>query len=119
VNLNINIYRNIILPVVSYGCETGSLTLREKRRLRVLEKRVLRRIFGPKRNEVIGKWRKVHKKSLMICTLTQYCAGDKIKKNEVDEACSAYKGGERQVQGFSGEIGRKETTGETQTWMRG
>ena len=47
-NLKIKIYRTIILPVVLYGCETWSLTLREERRLRMLENRVLRRIFGPK-----------------------------------------------------------------------
>ena len=51
-NLKIKIYRTIILPVVLYGCETWSLTLREEHRLRVFENRVLRRIFGPKRNGV-------------------------------------------------------------------
>jgi len=51
-NIKIKIYRTIILPVVLYGCETWSLTLREETRLRVLEKRLLRRIFGPKRVEV-------------------------------------------------------------------
>ena len=56
----IKIYRTIILPVVLYGRETWSLTLGEKRRLRVFEKRVLRRIFGPRRDEVIGEWRKLH-----------------------------------------------------------
>ena len=56
-NLNIKIYRNIILPVVLYGCETWSLTLREECRLRVFENRLLRRIFGPKRDVVSGKWR--------------------------------------------------------------
>jgi hypothetical protein len=50
----------IILPVVLYGCETWSLTLREEHRLTVSENRVLRRIFGPKRDEVTGKWRKLH-----------------------------------------------------------
>jgi hypothetical protein len=53
-NLNIRTYRTIILPVVLYGCETWSLTWKEERRLRVFENRVLRRIFGPKRDEVIG-----------------------------------------------------------------
>ena len=48
-NLKIKIYRNIILPVVLYGCETWSLTLRKEHRLRVFENRMLRRIFGPKR----------------------------------------------------------------------
>ena len=57
--LNIKIYRTIILPVVLYGFETWSLTLREERRLRVFENRVLRRIFGPKRDEVTGEWRKL------------------------------------------------------------
>jgi len=51
----IKIYRNIILPIVLYGCETWSLTLREARRLRVSENGVLRRIFGPKRDEVTGE----------------------------------------------------------------
>jgi hypothetical protein len=51
-NLKIKIYKNKLLPVVLYGCETWSLTLREERRLMVFENRVLKRIFGPKRNEV-------------------------------------------------------------------
>ena len=54
-NLKIKIYRAIILPVVLYGCETWSLTLREERRLRVFENRVLRKVFGPKRDEVTGE----------------------------------------------------------------
>ena len=52
--LKIKIYRTIILPVVLYGCETWSLTLKEERRLRVFENRVLRRVFGPKRDKVMG-----------------------------------------------------------------
>jgi hypothetical protein len=63
-NLKIRIYNTVILPVVLYGCETWSLTLREEHRLRVLEDRVLRRIFGPKRDEVTGKWRKLQTKEL-------------------------------------------------------
>jgi hypothetical protein len=66
-NLNIRICKTIILPVVLYGCETWSLTLREKHRLRVFEYRVLRKIFGPKRDEVTGEWRKL----LVICILRQ------------------------------------------------
>jgi hypothetical protein len=54
----------IILPVVLYGCETWSLTLREERRLRVFENRVLRRVFGHKRAEVTGEWRKLHNEEL-------------------------------------------------------
>ena len=58
------IYRTIILPVVLYGCETWSLTLRDERRLRVFENRVLRRVFGLKRDEVKGEWRKLHNEEL-------------------------------------------------------
>ena len=58
-NLKITIYRTIILPVVLYGCETWLLTLTEERRLRVFQNRLLRRIFGPKRDEVTGEWRKL------------------------------------------------------------
>ena len=63
-NLKIKIYRTVILPVVLYGCETWSLTLREERRLRVFENRALR-VFGPKRDEVTGEWRKLHNDELM------------------------------------------------------
>jgi hypothetical protein len=59
-NLQIKIYKIIILPVVLYGFETWSLTLTEEHRLRVSENRVLRRIFGPTRVDVTGKWRKLH-----------------------------------------------------------
>jgi len=52
------------LPVVLYGCGTWSLTMREECRLKVFENRVLRRIFGPKTDEVIGEWRKPHKEEL-------------------------------------------------------
>ena len=52
------------MPVVFYGCETWSLTLKEERRPRVSENRVLRRIFGPKRDEVTGDWRKLHNEEL-------------------------------------------------------
>ena len=63
-NLKIKIYRTIILPVVLYGCESWSLTLRQERRLRVFENGVLRRIFGPKRDDVTGEWRKLHNEEL-------------------------------------------------------
>jgi len=56
-NLKIKIYRTIILPVVLYGCETWSLTLQEERKLKVFENMVLRRIFGPRRDEVMVDWR--------------------------------------------------------------
>ena len=62
--LKIKIYRTIILPVVLYGCETWSLTRREERKLRVFENMVLRRIFGPRRDEVTGEWRIIHNEEL-------------------------------------------------------
>jgi hypothetical protein len=63
-NIKIKIYRTLILPVLFYGCETWSLTLREERRLKMFEKRVLRSIFGPKKDEVTGEWRKLNNEGL-------------------------------------------------------
>jgi hypothetical protein len=60
----IKLYRTVILPVVLYGCETWSLTLREESKLRVFENMVLRRIFGPRRDEVTGEWRRLHSEEL-------------------------------------------------------
>jgi hypothetical protein len=62
--MDFKIYKTIILLVVLYGCATWSLTLREEHRLMVFENRVLRRIFGPKRDEVTGEWRKLHNEEL-------------------------------------------------------
>ena len=66
-NLKIKIYRTIILPVILYGCETWSLTLRKECRLRVFENRVLRRVFGPKRERLQGNEENYIMKSLVIC----------------------------------------------------
>ncbi|KAJ4435468.1 hypothetical protein ANN_18084, partial [Periplaneta americana] len=63
-NLKVRIYKIVILPVVLYGCETWTLTLREEHRLRVFENKVLRKIFGAKRDEVTGEWRKLHNTEL-------------------------------------------------------
>ena len=63
-NLKIKVYKTLILPVVLYGYETLSRTLREERRLRVSENRSLRRMFGSKRDEVTGEWRKLHNEEL-------------------------------------------------------
>jgi hypothetical protein len=65
-NVKIRIYKTkvIIFPVVLYGCETCSLTLREEHRLRVFENGVLRKISGLKRDEMMGEWRKLHNKEL-------------------------------------------------------
>jgi hypothetical protein len=63
-NVKVKIYETIILPVVLWGCKTWSLMLREEHRQRVFENRILTRIFGPKREEVMGEWRKLHNEEL-------------------------------------------------------
>jgi hypothetical protein len=62
--VQLKIYRPVILPVALFGCETWSLTLREEHKLRVFENMVLRRIFGPEKDEVTGEWRKLHNEEL-------------------------------------------------------
>ena len=91
-NLKIKIYRNIVLLV--YGCETWSLTLKEKCRLRMFENRALRRIFGPKRDEVTGKQRKLHNEELndLYCSPNIFRV---IKSRRMSGACSTY--GENRV----------------------
>jgi len=91
--LKINIYTIIILPVVLYGCETWLLTLREECRLRVFENRVLRRIFGPKRDEVTGEWRKLHNVELNDLYSSPSIVQVINQEGEMGGACSMY--GER------------------------
>ena len=74
-NLNIRKYRTSVFPLVLYGCETWSLTLREKRRIRMFENRVLRRTFGPKRDEVTGEWGELHNEELNDL----YCSPDIVR----------------------------------------
>jgi len=74
-NINIKIYITVILPVVLNGCGTWSLTLREERRLRVFKNRVLRGIFGPKRDEVTGSGENYTMRTLIICTAHQILIG--------------------------------------------
>jgi len=74
-NVKIKILRNIFLSVVLYGCETWLLKLREKCRLRVFGNRVLRRIFGPRRDEVTRKWRRLHNEEL----IDLYCSPNIVR----------------------------------------
>jgi hypothetical protein len=91
-----------------------ALTLREKRRLRVFENRVLRRIFGPKRDEGTEEWRKLHKDELH----SLYSFPDIIRQIKLRRirlaGHVARMGGEKSVQGFSGKALRKETTRKTE-----
>ena len=112
-NLQIKIYRTIILPVVLYGCETWSLTRREERKLRVFENMVLRRIFGHRRDEVTGEWGRLHNEELNYL----YSSPNNvrvIKWRRISWAgmwrVRLRRGG---VLGLGGETGGKETTGET------
>ena len=81
---------------------------------RVFENKVLRRIFGPRKDEVTGEWRWLHNEELNdLYFLTQYRAGDKTEKNVMGWACDAYGWWEGSVKLLVGETGGKETTGET------
>jgi hypothetical protein len=84
-NTKIKIHRNIIFPVVLYGCETWLITMEEEHRLRVFKNRVLRRIFRPKRDKEQGSG-----KELMNCTPHHYYSSNQIEKNEMGGACSKY-----------------------------
>ena len=77
--------------------------IREEQRLRVFENRVLRRIFGSKRDGVTGEWRKLHKEELHDLYCSPNTVPVIIEKNEMGGACSAYGGEERRIQGFGGE----------------
>jgi len=96
-NLKFKICRTIILPVVLYGCETWSATLREERRLRLL-----RRIFGPKREEVIREWRNIHIEELNgLYSSSSIVRVIKSRRMRWEE--HAARMGERSIQGFGGE----------------
>ena len=117
-NLKIKIYRTIILFVVLYGCETWSLTLREGRRLRVFENRVLRRLFEPKRDDVRGERRKLRNEELSdLYFLPNFVRV--VNRKEWNGRAMWRVWGERCAQGSGGETWGIETIGETQTWMGG
>jgi hypothetical protein len=86
-NLKSRIFKIIILPVALYGCETWSLTLRAEHRLRVSENRVLRRIFGPKRDEVTAELRKLHNEELHDLYASPN-KNNQVEEDEMGEACS-------------------------------
>ena len=92
------------MPVVLYGYETWSLTMKEERRLRVFENRVLRRIFGPKRDEVTAEWRKLHTEELNVWYRSPNIAwAIKSRRMRGAEHVARMRGGKGQVQGFGGE----------------
>jgi hypothetical protein len=111
INTTIKIHRTVILPVAVYGCETWSVTLREKRRLKMFENGVLRKIFRPKRDEVIGEYRGLRYKEVNDLYSSQNITwGDQIKKNEMDGACGTY-GRQERIIGAAGETWGKRELG--------
>jgi hypothetical protein len=98
------IYKTIILLVVSYGCETWFLTLREENRLRVFENRVLRGIHGPKRDGVTGERRKLHDGEFH-----HQISLDRLNQGELGRR-GMWHEWERSVEGFGGKARRKDTT---------
>jgi hypothetical protein len=111
-NLKMRMYKTIILPVILYGCETWSLTLREKHRLRVFENKVLRRIFEPKRDEITGGWRKLHNEELRGL----YSSPSIIRITESSRMRWAGHGGkEKCVQVIGGKARGKEIARKTKT----
>ena len=113
-NIRIKICRTIILPVLLYGCETWSLTLREERRLRVFEKRVLRGIFGAKRDEVKGEWRKLHNEELNdLYSLPNIVRVIKSRRMRQEGHVARIGGEKRRKESFITETRREENTWET------
>jgi hypothetical protein len=99
----IKIYRTVIWPVVSYGCEAWSVTLSEVNWLRVFENEVLRRIFVMKRDKVTGDWRKLITRNFMIYAPHQHCLAGEIKNSKMVRVCCTYGRKERCIQDFGGE----------------
>jgi len=112
-NVKIKIHRTIILPVVLYGCENWSLTLLEERKLRVFENMVLRRIFGPKKDEVTWEWRRLHNEDLNDLYPSHNIVRVIKSKRMRWTGHVARMGEERGCIGSCWETGGKETSGET------
>jgi hypothetical protein len=100
--LKIQIYKTIILPVVLYGYETWSLTLREELRMRVYENWMMRRILGPKRDELIGEWRKLH--HVELNDLYSSAGIVRVIKLRMRWVGRVARLGESSIQSFGGEI---------------
>ena len=102
--LVIYLFSSLVHIIVLYGCETWSLTLREERRLRVFENRVLRRIFGPKRDGVTGEWRKLHNEELNdLYASPNIVRVMKSRRMRWAGHVARMGGEERRIQGFGGE----------------
>jgi hypothetical protein len=113
-NVKVKIHKTTVVSVVLYGCETWSVTLGEEHRLKVFENRVLRRIFGPKRDEVTGEWRKLHNGQLHNLYLPPDIIR-RIKSRRMRWAGHvAHMGEEKSVKRFGGKPRRKETTWKTE-----
>jgi hypothetical protein len=87
-NAKVRLYKTLILPLALWGYETWSLTLKEEHRLRVFENRVLRRIFGPKKYEVTGGWRKLPNEKLHNLYSAKYNENDQVMEDEMGRLCS-------------------------------
>jgi hypothetical protein len=111
-DLKVKIYKTVILPVVLYGYENCSLTLKEEHRLKVFENRVLRRIFGPKTDEVRGEWRKLHNAELYNLSPPDIIRQIKSRRMRWAGHVARMREGKR-VQAFVGKARRKKTTCKT------
>ena len=119
-NVEINVYRTAVLPVVLYGCKTWSLTLREDRKLWVFENRVLRRIFGPRRDEVTGEWSRIHKEELCALYFSpNIFPVSKSRRLRLAKHLARIGVEVTYLHGFLCVNLRKETTWKTRPWMGG
>jgi hypothetical protein len=114
-DVKIRMYKIIILPVVLYGCESWSLMLREKHRLRVFKNRVLRRIVGPKRDEVMGEWRKLHNEELRDLYSSPSMIRISKSRRMRWEGHAANKGEEKRIKVIGWKPRGKETARKTKT----